>query len=583
MAWVMMLTSFMIFQDKALSEASMYFLKILLSLSGAVMLATLPGFFDISYGTGGLSIRAAGGAAAFVFIYTQSPHLPAFKPVVAPHGSTPSARPGPTSSVDSFNNGGLPFMVALSLSPYGFAPAASAVAVDTVAVDVAGPVAPPSGPPQVVVVVDNGGESSGPPTVGAGLPQPVLSALPLPTAVGAVAGQVYDVARAVIVRIVQKIRVAVDGLATGLRSAVSWVGEQARNLIESLSPAPMLSAAHIREVAAELPEQAGELLSSTLDAATSALSGLAAHFQDATLVSPGAAVKEAPQVVAGTLRSTTEAVPDLVTGTVGTVNHTVGGLTQTVTGTVNAVSETARGLTQSVTDTVTDATGHVLATTRHLADTATAGINSLTDSLNDTAPALIEKLDPELAARLAAADRLDDVAGRLGDGIDRLGDGVPGALRGATDVTGALPAFSQAGDRVRDGLRDSARLSNATAPAGGLTERFDRSEEVRGGCGSCVLPPIAATTVARTGGALDAATSRNGGRGLGSSRIGGAVASTDAAVLGSRASDGGGGASPVGGLPVDSGPARSSPIAGTVNAVGAGVGGTVKSLVGRRR
>jgi hypothetical protein len=68
MAWILCLTSYMIFQDKALSEASMYFLKILLSLSGAVMLATLPGFFDINYGVGGLTIRAAGGAAAFVFI-----------------------------------------------------------------------------------------------------------------------------------------------------------------------------------------------------------------------------------------------------------------------------------------------------------------------------------------------------------------------------------------------------------------------------------------------------------------------------------------------------------------------------------
>jgi hypothetical protein len=66
MAWVLMLTSYMIFQDRALSEASMYFLKILLSMSGGVMLATLPGFFDINYSVGGLSIRAAGGAAAFV-------------------------------------------------------------------------------------------------------------------------------------------------------------------------------------------------------------------------------------------------------------------------------------------------------------------------------------------------------------------------------------------------------------------------------------------------------------------------------------------------------------------------------------
>ena len=69
----------MIFQDHALSHASMYFLKIILSLSGAVMLATLPGFMDVNYTVGGFSVRAAGGAAAFVFIYTQSPNLPVLK------------------------------------------------------------------------------------------------------------------------------------------------------------------------------------------------------------------------------------------------------------------------------------------------------------------------------------------------------------------------------------------------------------------------------------------------------------------------------------------------------------------------
>jgi hypothetical protein len=88
-AWVIILTTYMIFQNNELSYTSVYFLKIILSLSGAVMLATLPGFFDVSYTLSGFSVRAAGGAAAFVFIYTQSPNLPIidkFQTAPAPAG-----------------------------------------------------------------------------------------------------------------------------------------------------------------------------------------------------------------------------------------------------------------------------------------------------------------------------------------------------------------------------------------------------------------------------------------------------------------------------------------------------------------
>ena len=60
MAWVIILTTYMIFQDHALSHSSMYFLKIILSLSGAVMLATLPGFMDVNYTIGGFSVRRGG-------------------------------------------------------------------------------------------------------------------------------------------------------------------------------------------------------------------------------------------------------------------------------------------------------------------------------------------------------------------------------------------------------------------------------------------------------------------------------------------------------------------------------------------
>ena len=126
MAWVIILTSYMIFQERALSQESIYFLKILLALSGAVMLATLPGFFDINYGVGGLSIRAAGGAAAFVFIYTQSPNIPNFsKPTAAPYSAPATPRQGTTSSNQHFDSDATPMLVALSIDPFGMASAMS--------------------------------------------------------------------------------------------------------------------------------------------------------------------------------------------------------------------------------------------------------------------------------------------------------------------------------------------------------------------------------------------------------------------------------------------------------------------------
>ena len=40
------------------------------------MVATLPGFFNVDLNAPGFAVRAAGGAAAFVFVYTQSPSVP---------------------------------------------------------------------------------------------------------------------------------------------------------------------------------------------------------------------------------------------------------------------------------------------------------------------------------------------------------------------------------------------------------------------------------------------------------------------------------------------------------------------------
>jgi hypothetical protein len=68
--------SYLILSDRTFDPGRVYFLKILLSLSCGIMVATLPGFFNVDLTLPGIAVRAAGGAAAFVFVFTQSPSVP---------------------------------------------------------------------------------------------------------------------------------------------------------------------------------------------------------------------------------------------------------------------------------------------------------------------------------------------------------------------------------------------------------------------------------------------------------------------------------------------------------------------------
>jgi hypothetical protein len=74
--WIVGLISYLILSDRDFDPARIYFLKILLSLSCGILVATLPGFFNVDLNVPGFAVRAAGGAAAFVFVYTQSPSVP---------------------------------------------------------------------------------------------------------------------------------------------------------------------------------------------------------------------------------------------------------------------------------------------------------------------------------------------------------------------------------------------------------------------------------------------------------------------------------------------------------------------------
>ena len=74
--WVVVLISYLILSDRDFDPARIYFLKILLALSCGIVVGTLPGFLNLNLNAPGLVVRAAGGAAAFVFVYTQSPSVP---------------------------------------------------------------------------------------------------------------------------------------------------------------------------------------------------------------------------------------------------------------------------------------------------------------------------------------------------------------------------------------------------------------------------------------------------------------------------------------------------------------------------
>src|SRR5262249_12232605 len=77
--WVIVLVSYLILSNSPFDETRVYFVKILLALSIAIIVGTLPGFIEVSYHAAGLALRAMGGAAAFLFVYLVAPSVPGLK------------------------------------------------------------------------------------------------------------------------------------------------------------------------------------------------------------------------------------------------------------------------------------------------------------------------------------------------------------------------------------------------------------------------------------------------------------------------------------------------------------------------
>ncbi|HEV7254994.1 MAG TPA: hypothetical protein VGN97_18065 [Mesorhizobium sp.] len=75
--WVVVLISFLILSQRPWDPTGVFFLKILLSFSMAVLAATSPGFVNLSFNLAGLAVRAGGAIAVFIFVFTQAPAVPA--------------------------------------------------------------------------------------------------------------------------------------------------------------------------------------------------------------------------------------------------------------------------------------------------------------------------------------------------------------------------------------------------------------------------------------------------------------------------------------------------------------------------
>jgi hypothetical protein len=520
MAWVIVLTSYMLFQDRALSQESMYFLKILLALSGAVMLATLPGFFDISYGVSGLTIRAAGGAAAFVFIYTQSPNIPNFsKPSAAPFSTTPAiTRPDRSSDSRHHDSDALPLLVSLSFDPSGLASAfsnATAARGESVGVMVSADGTAGGG-----AILAGGGGSD---TVIGQASTAVSTVLAVVRSAGAGIGQ-------------GALRV-LDRLAEALRAAISWTSTKVGGLIGQLQTFGATPVSDIQAFIASIPETTADLLNSATAPAVAALDSLGDSLGGLPLVAGlGDTVLDLPQIVNSTVGDTVATVGDLLTGVLASPQDTLA-----------HAGKAVNGLTEGLTDTTHD----VLATTRGLTQSVNAQVSAITDKLNDVAPGLVAPVRPVLAGLDATTGRVFDAAG---------------------DVTSALPPLTAAVEDVTSGLK--LPLALPLLPGGAANRGV---EEVRGGCANCVLPPLDAGP---RNGLLGQG---RGGIGSRLSGIGTGRGGTFGAGIGGTGIGGGSGVSgPGGGGATGGGPAGGGPIASTVRGLGGAIGNTTRGLLGRR-
>jgi hypothetical protein len=525
MAWVIVLTSYMLFQDRVLSMESMYFLKILLSLSGAVMLATLPGFFDISYGVSGLTIRAAGGAAAFVFIYTQSPNLPNFdKRTTAPYTITPSAPQNRTSGFRGAGGDGLPVLVALSLDPSSFSASESVI---------------------MASIPNDGGLLPRPGESGGGHAQDGSS----------FQAGILPAVNAAMIRLGDHARRLLDRAAAALRAGVSWLGGKAAQLAGQLQSLLAMPRSEIQALAASIPARTEDILNAAFSPAVSAVEQLAADIgQEAPLlVSVGDASQSLTQSVGETLSHATNTVTDLATGLLRSPG--------------DALSLTSKAV-GDLTEGLADRTKDVLAATQSVTQGVNAQLSAITEKLNDISPALIAPIRPEFGDIAAVTGRLADAADTT-SALPPL-DGAAGLKLPVLDrLSTHRMAAHDAGDsgNIPDGC---VHCVLPPLDLGGLGERHAGASGLGG-----------ALSGLGGGGALASAGGGGGssaGGGTGGAGPAGGILGGGGGLLGGGGSGGAGG-DPSGG---SGGGGLGGAVSSTVGGVGSTLGRTTGGLLGKR-
>jgi hypothetical protein len=402
MAWVIILTTYMIFQDHALSHTSIYFLKIILALSGAVMLATLPGFFDVNYSIGGFSVRAAGGAAAFVFIYTQSPHLPTLN--AADAQTPPPAResqPPPAPTPLSSRADGFPVLMALSISPASLLPAPAHTNYQGISIEAG---------------TESGSAGAG---IGAGAQRMSIGEA-VRTDISAFAATVVSYVRSGL----QRVKTWLDIAAQRFRSGIDGLLAIAKDLL-GLAPLADTSPQLIGVLQEDgLPAQLDDLTGSLLDTATQPVGALLINLNQLSSSLLGGLSDTAGGVVAitdhsvgallTTVQDTThgllEGTNTLVHGTTALLNSTTGDLTSGLTAPIDGLTS---GVTSATADLVNGAAPKVAATASGVLQSVNAGLTQVTNGINAISPSIVSQIDPDMIAAQDLPNLLD--VGDLGD------------------------------------------------------------------------------------------------------------------------------------------------------------------------
>lgn len=535
MAWVIILTTYMIFQDHALSHESMYFLKIILSLSGAVMLATLPGFMDVNYSVGGFSVRAAGGAAAFVFIYTQSPNLPALKLDPA-HAKPVQQAPLPKSAELTQLTNDYPMLMTFSLIAPGLIYSSYSGSEG-------------GGFEGGVDVTSDNGSSS---VTGS------LGSVSLGEAISSDTAAVMHTVSTYVYAAGRQLVALLDGAAATLRGGVSRVASIIGDLLGTAN-----GGGSTKETLAMITET----LSARADAIVLGLVG-SDEDREAFLNQVGGLTSG----LAGHLQDTAD-------GVVSTTDRTVQGLTSGLQGTVHTVLDGTGDLTESVTGLLDNATGNLTSGLTPTADRIVSGIASTTEQIVDSVtPALASTTSQALAGMGHAMDNVTDHLNALSPAVIAKLDpdfaaGQPLQLAEKLETATSLPALDTLADPLgKFGHEDQHGLLGAAGSRNLFADKaFDHSggdtlsagPTCLGGCGGKLLSGPGAP-LGNAGGALA----------IGSGPLLGPA-------IGGTSSLGGGGPGGSDAGPAGSSTPTSGPVSSAIGRTNSILGGATK-LIGRR-